>query len=150
MDRSTLNQKAWYRALKVLFVLAFFLAQGFGFLITYSVTSEKVSFVKCDNGKEFENPYPGLDFYKFSNENDLSKRCQNPDEIPVINGKKVNPLDYGAVPENLAYSQISKPKYSVTEKTGFYALSFIIVSVIFWLISRTFFYIFAKEKFLKL
>src|SRR5258706_15154446 len=148
MDRATLNQKAWYRALKVLFVLGFLFAQGFGFLITYSVRNEKISFVKCENGKEFENPYPGLEFYKFTNENDLSKRCQNQDEISVINGEKINPLDYGAVPEKLPYSQILKPRYPIIERIGLYTLSFIICSVIFWLVSRTFFYIFAKEKFL--
>lgn len=145
MDRSTLNQKAWYRALKVLFVLAFFLAQGFGFLITDSITSEKVSFVKCTNGTEFRNPYPGLGFYEFTNENDLSKRCGWQD----LNSESLSFRDK-IVPVNLPYTQIEKQKYLLIEKLGFYAMSFAIVSLIFWLIRRIFFYIFAKEKFLKL
>ena len=134
----------------MLFVAAFLFAQGLGFLITYSVINEKVSFIKCDNGKEFENPYPGFDFYEFTNENDLSKRCTTAKNNLQQGSGKFDPLAYGAVPVNLTYAQIEKPKYSVIEKFGLYVASFAFVSLIFWLISRIFFYVLTGERFLEI
>ncbi len=249
MEQTTLNQKSWYRALKVLFVLAFLLSQAFGFLITYGTTSEKVSFVKCDNGKEFKNDYDFnptdsvyLDFFKqcdpemyyFNNssvkgnitstqhkkladiisqmqvqgtilasdfqtavDNFKAKYANNltpnlteqqfqenitalqqqgapPQDVQDyknnytknINGiyvlKGFTPAEFDKmigfhalikVTDNNSwvanFTLIDKDKNSLATKAFYYILSFFIVSVIFWLISRTFFYIFAKEKFLK-
>ena len=226
MEQTTLNQKSWYRGLKVFFVLAFLLAQGVGFLIAYSITIERVSFVKCDNGKEFENPY----FYADDKEKlALFKKCditafllqksevkgiltdaqmkelgvqisqmqdrgvlqsemqlavddfkqKYADRTPSNNTTKSYTVEeltklYGhdfndsftVTGSDLPSSGLSfqdkissnwvanftfqyKDKYSLATKSIYYILSFFIVSVIFWLISRTFFYIFAKEKFLK-
>lgn len=248
MEQTNLNQKSWYRGLKVLFVLAFLLAQGFGFLITYSITSDKVSFVECDNGKEFKNPYffptdannldlfrqCDLEMYYFNNssvkgtlttaqhkqlaeiilqmqsqgtllESDFQSAVDNFKTqyanhlTPTLTEQQFNEnvdalRNQGATEQvvqeyksNYAknatgnyvlrsytqeeftkmigfhaifkvkdnnswvanFSLQDKDKYSVTAKFGFYLLSFVIASVIFWLISRTFFYVFAKEKFLK-
>jgi len=41
-------------------------------------------------------------------------------------------------------------KYNILEKIGFYTLSFIVVIIIFYLISRIFFYVLLGEKFLSL
>lgn len=228
MEQTNLNQKSWYRGLKVFFVLAFLLAQGFGFLITYSVTSEKVSFVKCDNGKELEPATLSFDQDKMKL--DLFKQCditafllqksgvkgiltdaqmkelgvqisqmQNSGSLQVemqsaVDTFKQNYADrtpntnlpksytaeefaklYGHDPKDtftvtgndLPSSGLSfqdkissnwvanftfqdKEKYSPIVKAIYYVLSFLIVGAMFWLISRIFFYIFAKEPFLKL
>src|SRR3989344_386136 len=213
MEQTTLNQKSWYRGLKVFFVLAFLLAQGVGFLIAYSITSERVSFVKCDNGKEFENPY----FYADDKEKlALFKKCditafllqksevkgiltdsqmkelgvqisqmqdngslqaemqlaiddfkeKNADRTPSNNTTKSYTVEeltklYGhdfndsftvAGSDSHWVANFTfqdKDKYSFVMKAFYFIPSFFIVNVIFWLISRTFFYIFAKEKFLK-
>ena len=42
-----------------------------------------------------------------------------------------------------------KDEYSIETKSIYYFLSFLIVSLGFWIISRIFFYIFAKENFFK-
>ncbi|GEM_PF-5984577 len=208
MDRATLSEKSWYRALKVLFVLIFLLAQGFGFLITYSITSEKVSFVKCDNGKELKSD---LSFFTDEGKLDFFKQCDivdyflgktdikgvlNDDQhkqiaTTILQMESQNTLESEiqltvdnfklqyAVPntDHKSYTteELSKQfghdftdtfkvgdvnwvanftfdykdKYSSAMKLIYYILSFFIVSGVFWLISRTFFYIFAKEKFLK-
>lgn len=214
MEQINLNQKSWYRGLKVFFVLAFLLAQGLGFLITYSITGEKVSFVKCDNGKEFENPY----FYADDKEKlALFKKCditafllQKSEVKGILTDAQMKELsvqisqmqDNGVLQSEMQlavddfkqkhadrtssnnttksytveeltklyghdfndsftvtgsdshwvanFTFQDKDKYSLATKAIYYVLSFFIVSVIFWFISRTFFYIFAKEKFFNL
>ena len=207
MEQTTLSQKSWYRGLKVLFVLAFLIAQGFGFLITYSITSEKVSFVKCDNGKEFANPYflpddkEKLDIFKqcdiatyFFNKSDVKgiltdqqqqelngivfqmqkqgaleseiqsavddfktknaipnpeagKKSYTAEELTKLYGHNFNDSfkvkDSNFWVANFTFQ--NKEKYLPVTKSIYYLLSFFIVSVIFWLLSRIFFYIFAKE-----
>lgn len=212
MEQTNLNQKSWYRGLKVFFILSFLLAQGLGFLITYNVTSEKVSFVKCDNGKELEDSYSfpsdteKLQIYKkcdltafllnysdvkgvltdaqrkelgaqvsqMQNNGTLQSEMQSAVDdfiqkyADTTPGKNIGPKltkeefvkkfnhdindsfsvagkDYSWV-ANFTFQY--KDKYPIATKLIYYILSFFIVSAIFWLISRTFFYIFAKEKFL--
>lgn len=206
---TNLNQKSWYRGLKVFFVLAFLVAQVFGFLITYSITSGKVSFVKCDNGNELEPATLSFDQDKMKL--DLFKQCDivayflGKTEIKgvltddqhkqiattILQMESQSALEseiqktvdnfklQHAVPNtdhrgytteeltkqfghdfndtfkvkdsnwvaNFAFDY--KDKYSFATQLIYYVFSFFIVGAIFWLISRTFFYIFAKEKFLK-
>ena len=213
MEQTNLNQKSWYRGLKVFFILAFLLAQGLGFLITYSITSEKNSFVKCDNGKEFENPYfyaddkdklalfkkcditafllqksevkgiltaaqmkeLGVQISQMQDSGKLQSEMQSAvddfkqnyaDRTPSNNTTKSYTVEeltklYGhdfndsftvAGSDSHWVANFTfddKDKYSSATKLIYYVLSLFIVSAIFWLISRTFFYIFAKEKFLK-
>lgn len=213
MDRITLSQKTWYRTIKVVFMLVFLLTQVIGFAITNDVVSDKISFVHCDNGKEFENPY----FYADDKEKlALFKKCditafllQKSEVKGILTDTQMKELgvqvsqmqDSGALqseiqlevdnfkqkyadrtPNNNTIKLYTveeltrlyghdfnnsftvtgsdshwvanftfqyKDKYSLSIKIIFYILSFFIVSLIFWLISRTFFYIFAKEKLLK-
>lgn len=72
MDRKVLNQKAWYRALKVFFIFSFLISQAMGMGIAYSLSDDRVSFIRCDNGKEFEN-----DSYYLSDKEklDIFKKC---------------------------------------------------------------------------
>lgn len=214
MERATLSQKAWYRAIKVVFVLAFLLTQVIGLAITNAIASDKISFVHCDNGKEFENPY----FYANDKEKlALFKKCditafllQKSEVKGILTDTQMKELgvqisqmqDSGVLqsemqlavddfkqkyadrtPSNNTTKSYTveeltklyrhdfndsftvagndshwvanfifqyKDKHSLATKSIYYILSFLIVSVLFWLISRTFFYIFAKEKFLKL
>lgn len=213
MDRAILSQKAWYRAMKVAFVLAFLLAQVIGFGITNAIVSDKISFVHCDNGKEFENSY----FYADDKEKlAIFKKCdltafllqksevkgiltdaqmkelgvqisqmQDNDALQsemqlAVNDFKQNHADRtpnNNTPKSYTVEELTKlyghdfndsftvvgsdshwvanftfqdrDRYSFGMQAIFYILSFFIVSVVFWLISRIFFYIFAKEKFLK-
>jgi len=160
MDKTSLNQKAWHRAIKVLFMIAFLIGQGFGFLITYSIVDTKILFVKCDNGKEFESPYQFL--YSDAEKLLINQRC-NPDEESgesiqeaplrlsdlLAGGKELikHPEGYYIIPNHITYY---KNKYSMTDKIGFYVISFISVSAIFHLIAKMFFYIVLGEKFFSL
>lgn len=214
MERATLSQKAWYQAIKVVFVLAFLFTQVIGLAITNAIASDKISFVRCDNGKEFENPY----FYADDKEKlALFKKCditafllQKSEVKGILTDTQMKELgvqisqmqDNGVLqsemqlavddfkqkyadrtPSNNTTKSYTveeltklyghdfndsftvagsdshwvanftfqyKDKHSLVTKSIYYILSFLIVSVLFWLISRTFFYIFAKEKFLKL
>jgi hypothetical protein len=208
MNREILNQKAWYRATKVIFVIVFLLAQALGFAITSELSNEKVSFVHCDNGKEFQPATLSFDQDKMKL--DLFKQCdivayflakteikgvltddqhkqiattilqmesQNALESEIQQTVDNFKLQYavpntdhrGYTTEELSkqfghdfsdtfkvkdsnwvanFTFEYKDKYSLVMKSTYYLLSFFIVSVLFWLISRTFFYIFAKENFL--
>lgn len=212
-DRVTLNQKAWYRALKVVFILAFLLSQVIGLAITNAIASDTVSFVHCDNGKEFENPYLyaddkdklaifkkcditafllqktevkgilteeqlkelGVQISQMQDNGALQSEMQSAvddykqryadrtpsnnttksytvEELTKIYGHDFNDSFTVAGSDSHWVANFTfqhKDKYSPGMKVAFYVLSFFIVSMIFWLISRTFFYIFAKEKFLK-
>lgn len=211
MDTTKFNDKAWYRALKVIFIFAFLLTQLVGFAITNAITSDKVSFIHCDNGKEFKNPY----FLPDDQEKlALFKQCDitayffNKSEVKgVLTDAQRQQLDTTilqmrqqgkieseiqtfvddfktqyAVPNPDAgtkytqeevfakwghtlqdsfkvagsntwianYKLEDKDKYSFVVKLSYYVLSFLIISILFWIISRVFFYIFAKEKFFRL
>ena len=212
MNRSVLNQKAWYRALKVMFVLVFLIAQIIGFVITNELASKKVSFVHCDNGKEFipatlsfDEDRMKLDLFKqcdivayFFNNSEVKgvlpddKRKEidnlilqmqsqgsleseiktavddfktkystpNPDAGKKYTAEEFTKIAGHDVSDSFKvrdgnywianFKQGEKDKNSLGIKLLYYILSFFIVNLIFWLISRTFFYIFAKEKFLKL
>lgn len=214
MNRENLNQESWYRAIKVIFVIVFLLAQAVGFAITNEIANDKISFVHCDNGKEFENSY----FYADDKEKlALFKKCditafllQKSEVKGILTDAQMKELgvqisqmqDNGVLqsamqlavddfkqkyadrtPSNnttksYTVEELTKlyghdfndsftvagsdshwvanftfeyrEKYSHIVKAIYYILSFLIVSVIFWLISRIFFYIFAKEPFLTL
>lgn len=212
-DRITLNQKAWYRALKVVFILAFLLSQVIGLAITNIIASDTISFVHCDNGKEFENPYfyaddkdklaifkkcditafllqktevkgilteeqmkeLGVQISQMQDNGVLQSEMQSAvddykqryadrtpsnnttksytvEELTKIYGHDFNDSFTVAGSDSHWVANFTfqyKDKYSLGIKVAFYILSFFIVIMIFWLISRTFFYIFAKEKFLK-
>lgn len=139
-----LNDKSWYRLLKVIFIISFVLAQGISLLIVYYFNYETLSFIRCNNGKEFINPYEGIALYKFSNQNDLSNRCQYTTNYQ----SGFNPLDYGAVPTQLPYREVTKYNHLTSSGLHIYAITLFIIFVFFWLISRIFFYVVAKDKFL--
>ncbi len=219
MDRITLNQKAWYRGLKVIFVLTFLLTQFVGFLITNNLISRTIPYVYCDNGKSFKNDasQPNDGWYSsFFYQCDPTAYYFNGSHIkgiltdeqygqlnkmvlqmqsqgvglesefqsavdnfitqnvkllssftgiilkqpgkhsfykpePVIDSQGFSPLFKGKDGNNwwANFGLGNKNVYSFPQKSGYFALSFFVVSIMFWLISRVFFYVFAKEKFLK-
>lgn len=210
MNKEDLNQKVWYRALKVVFVILFLFGQTIGFVVTTNIANNKISFVRCDNGKEFKNPY----FWPDDKEKlSLFKQCDitayffNSSEVEgILSDEKTNELDEtilqmkenGSLESEIqaivddfktkfAYPNPEAGKKYTTEeltkiwghdlsdsfrvkdgnwmanfkledkdkntllvKIAYYGISFLIVSVFFWLITRIFFYVFAKEKFFKL
>ena len=211
MEQQTFNQKSWYRALKVIFVLAFIFTQVIGFTIAYPFATETTPYVHCDNGKEFANPYflptdqEKLELFKqcditeyfYNNSkvkgvltsdqrqqlNTIIVQMENQGSLesdiqPVVDnfkteyaipnpdtGKKYtseelekilghDPSDSFQVQGSNSYwianfKLQEKNKHSLETKIIYYVFSFLIVSLIFWIISRIFFYIFAKEKFFK-
>jgi hypothetical protein len=96
MDRATLNQKAWYRGLKVIFVLVFILGQGFGFLVTKEVVADgQALMILCDDGSEFVSPHSYL--YSDVDKLEVNLKC-NPDgksgeAIKVLTEDKRRELD---------------------------------------------------------
>lgn len=173
MNKEHLRNKIWYRTLKVLFFGGFIFVQLLSLYITFSVTSSTREFVKCNNGKEFENPYYGPDFYKFGNEADLTRRCENSNIVSTIKGltgEELNALpDFitdeqmaelekqgmvsnivDFVPDKLPYSKHEKAQYAPIERGTFLFGSIVIVSFAFWFLARIFFYIIVGEKLLSL
>ena len=221
MERAHLNQKSWYRGLKVLFVIAFLLAQGFGFIITYALVSGTIPYVYCDNGKGFKDDSlhnDGIYSYYFYQcdptayyfngsgtkgtltseqynqlnklvlqmqaqgtllESDFQSAVDNfktkyvspaPTNLagnpfrdlipgysfykpePVVQNQGFRPFFKGKDSNNWTadFSIGNMNVYSFARKSEFYLLSFVIVSIIFWLISRIFFYVFTGERFLKI
>ena len=213
---SHLNQKSWYRLLKVIFIISFLTTQVIGFLITNDLASEEVLYVYCDNGKSFKNDdsQPNDSTYSFyfwqcdstayyfngssikgiltdEQYNQLNKIVlqmqsngtllesdfqsvvdnfitQNVKPLPSSSGiiRKVasfykpeplvqrhgfSPYFHGKDGNNWVanFGLGNKNVYSFTQKLGFFILSFFIISIIYWLISRIFFYVVVKEKFLK-
>ena len=162
MNKEHLENKIWYRTLKVLFFTSFIFVQLLSFYITFSATDSTREFVKCTNGKEFENPYWGLEFYKFSNEADLTRRCENSNTVftPLtkeeinnlpnfltdeqMNALEDAPVDF--VPDKLPYSKYEKAQYPLIERGVFLFGSIAIVSFVFLFLVRIFFYIILGEK----
>lgn len=137
-----LNDKVWYRFLKVVFIIAFLIIQITGVSSVLESGFFKSNYIQCDNGKEL-NRY---DYPK-----DVS------DEV-VINTSKI--CDENYVPETKKLNLSSGNTFSYT--IGNYKMKtrdtvegllfsggivFLGISIFFWLISRLFFYIFIKEKF---
>jgi hypothetical protein len=211
MDRQTLNQKVWYRAVKVIFVILFLFCQIIGFGIASEFSIGKISYIKCDNGKIFDSYYPFSDKEKIetykrcdptayysnssSQTNVLSESSRQELDKIVIQMTKENALEYDiqkvvnnfklthtqpqqdldmnktytmdefvkitghdandSVTVNggnwfLDYKIEYRDKYSLIAKSSFYILSFLTICLLFWVIRRIFFYIFIKERFLKL
>ena len=154
-----LNQKIWYRAIKVLFILLFLVVQIFSYIIVSSSFSEKVEIVKCDNGKEFESPYP-FDIFT------VQKVCTGSSFIPktepepysddLINEIRKNAgsrwekyYSFGGEYGLLSFITFEKDRYTLIKKVSCVGLSIIVISFIFWLISRIFFYVVLGEGFIK-
>lgn len=211
MDRATLNNKSWYRGLKVLFVCSFLLAQLAGFAIANELANDRNSYIKCDNGKELEdngNYYYLTDLEK----TEIYKKCdllayfisksEVKGALPYEKRQELNSTilemqDKGALQSEIQevvddfkrenvqvnanlgktytkeelsrefghditdsfkvgdtywvsnFTNDYKDAHSSVAKIGYYALSFLIVCGVFLIISRIFFYIFAKEPFLR-
>ena len=199
MNRENLNNRTWYRAVKVLLVLSFLIVQGFGLLITYSMVDNRVVYTLPIKGNEhiviYKNIIPKvgetISAEEFQNlrkgENTKVKFDVAPTaaDIKEVAGKyNLSTTDYRVLGkeqvianieamENQGASQwevqeyldslgkldnfagfwadktdiYSQNKYSPIAKIFYLILSFLVVSVVFWLITRIFFYIILGEKF---
>jgi hypothetical protein len=70
-----LNDKVWYRLLKVIFIFAFILVQGYIITTVWDSPPTK-KFINCDNGKIFD--YMA---YNISSNDYWEKKC-DPDFVP--------------------------------------------------------------------
>jgi len=148
MNREDVKNKIWHRAVKVIFVGVFFLAQAFGFFLISTYTNEKIvdptSFEHA--GSVIKEKFP--EYSDLSNEAVGQKLFGNNKVLTQeqFQTMKDRGLSFDQIVNLVKYTQ----KYSTLEKTGFYVLSFIIVTIIFYLISRIFFYVLSGEKFFSL
>lgn len=202
MNKENLKNKTWYRAVKVLFVLSFLLAQGFVLLITYSIVGDRVVYTLPIKGNEhiviYKNIIPEVgetisaeefqNLPKGKNTKVKFDGAPTATDIKEVAGKyNLSTIDYRVfgkeqvianieAMENQGASQwevqeyldsrgkpdnfagfwadktdiYSQNKYSPIAKVIYLILSFLVVSVVFWLIARIFFYIALGEKFFSL
>ena len=143
MNRETLNKKIWYRAVKVFFALFFLGAQIVSFAFATDRMSHKVPIIHCING----SPATGSGF--------ADKISQDYDYVGVyiINAecdlgsatKKV--IDRPRGVQNFWIEYVNK--YSLTERVASHSILFLSVCILFWVISRIFFYIVLGERFVQ-
>ncbi len=181
MDRAALNQKVWYRALKVCFVILFIFIQATGILISKSFIDSRVVYklpigvneviVTYGNNKKvkFDQKPTESDIreiaakYDFprGNERILARKelIENIDAMESQGADRWEVqeyLDSLAEPYEIAgfwSDQIDtypEDKYFLARAAGFYSLSFFSASIVIWLISRIFFYVFLRERFIVL
>lgn len=125
MEKSSLNHKMWYRALKVIFVASFILSQIFGFLFIHTVISEM---------------YPEQQTITSTQYNEMRIKGLEDKTIRILAETK----------GHVMFDEISQPQENnilILQKLITYLLVFGIISCLFWLVMKTFFYIVCGEKF---
>lgn len=135
----SLNDKVWYRLLKVIFIITFIISQ----FIAFSFAFPKKYVFMCETGKI-------IPFSHNSSLNDswyyrVDKECDPNVVVPIFdkNGNFIN--------ENMNNYVHNYTGVFVTDYLNslwFVPLVFLSIWLFFWLISRLFFYIFIKEKFI--
>jgi len=216
MDRDTLNGKSWYRAVKVLFIIAFISVQGIGVLIAHDIANDGEFHVHCDNGKTFPSPYyysymdssEKLSIYKkcdlasflltksevagsLTSEqvDDLKTRVSKMEKEGVLQSDIQDAVDdfkqiyasqeansdgpitltkeefeakYNLHDADDTFTTVSsgtfisnftlqkEAKYTPIAQAAVYMGVFIAIGLVFWLLSRIFFYVVVKEDFIKL
>ncbi len=148
-SRSALKNKAWFRFLKVVYILmfSFFIIVFFVFSFV-AIPKEKVdqelSTIKCDNGKSYYLEENNISIYTFNDE--LSSYSDEKAKILC----KYNTLNYFKYSSNNIsknyefYPVYIKPNYG--EWLGYSFLSLMGILIFFKLIKITFFYIVIGEK----
>lgn len=132
-----LNDKSWYRLLKVIFIISFILTQGSAIFSAWDHPLTK-SLVNCNNGKVFE-----YTTYDFSDSYYWDRKCDS-NFTPIETGK-------GNFGNMLVYME--NINHKIEHKTDYFGTSLmillfaLIICIPFWLISRIFFYVVVKDKF---
>ncbi len=129
-----LNDKSWYRFLKVIFIISFIVVQSFAIVSFWNDAPVK-SFVKCDNGKILE-----YETYDISDNYYWAKKCDPNFVAQTSESHFKNLLD--GLTWNLEYEKDYQATYLSL------CVIFFIISMFFWLVARIFFYVVAKDKFL--
>jgi len=197
--RHQLNEKAWYRALKVLFFLAFALIFFLGATVVYLWTSSKTTYylpikegefiasIANENKEAILNSFSGepeypsvfydkepedrkvkIDFvsnypdlynsvnesieyrlFKYENFVRLAKIVHYEDSLYGYKAKQsiINRFNHGF---SGTRNPVTFSNYHISKRILYHLSYLLVVVCIFWLISRSFFYIFAKEKFLRI
>jgi len=147
MDKENLNNKIWFRAVKVFFVFLFILVQlSAAFLVT-AVANEKQIDPTSYNDAGSIVKQKISEYADYSNEEVGRKLFGNNKTLSFEQFKTLK--DRGFTLEQIANLVKYKNKYNIVEKIGFYIATFVIITLIFYLISRIFFYIILGEKFFK-
>ncbi|MFZ3074320.1 MAG: hypothetical protein WA093_04315 [Minisyncoccales bacterium] len=150
-----LNNKVWYRLLKVLFFLSFIIVFLLVNFMVWALTdNEKISdktFIEV--GRIIKQEYPaysdmddldvGRNIYQKRRYDEWEKYTIYGEEssfIPTY-GKRVNGIDFHPTTNLEAKIKIEYTPESLWKKISYNIFSSIIILVIFWIISRVFFYI---------
>ncbi|KKP32471.1 MAG: hypothetical protein A2312_02910 [Candidatus Staskawiczbacteria bacterium RIFOXYB2_FULL_32_9] len=143
------NDKVWYRLLKVIFIIAFVFFQVVSCIIVFEIYGTKEiapqsfqevgKLVKYVYGEynDLSDELVGKNLY----ENNISAWFDFASSSGKSDFKNVNGKQWRKV--NIDYQD----KYTTQQKLLYCLIPFLIISVIFWFISRLFFYIFIKENF---
>lgn len=134
-----LNDKSWYRLLKVIFIIAFIVSQLSA--LSFSIAQKPV--YKCDNGKIIPLSHNSTltDSWNYR----VDKECDPTITTPTFDKN-------GNFKEEWMHSYASN--YHLIYVTDYLnsiwliPLTFLAISFWFWIISRIFFYVVAKDKFL--
>jgi len=135
-----LNDKVWYRLLKVIFIIAFLITLPFAL---FSDVPTKAVY-RCNNSGKI------IPFSHNSTINDVlsfrvDKEC-NPNVVVPTYGEDGNYTEAWMRSYVSNYQAVNIIDY--WEVIWFYPLMFFSVCFLFWLISRIFFYVVTKDKFL--
>lgn len=150
MEREAINNKKWYRAVKVFFFLSLILIQILGIIITNSLVSgrkvDPSSFAHA--GSVIKTKFPE---YWDLNDQQVGLYVSFKFVNGVMSGSQFQEfLNRGFTFNEIANFFTYRDKHSLIEKAGFYLLSIFVITLIFWVIERIFFYIFLGEKFIRL
>jgi hypothetical protein len=133
-----LNEKVWYRLLKVVFIITFILIQIIGVGAIWSSLkyekSEVALYFECYYTSKEISPETWNNYRNSGTNITMHEMCG--DNLSEENSRA---LDAG--------KWIYQDKYNVKTLVGFSLLTFLVISFIFWLISRVSLYIYAKDKF---
>lgn len=155
MNKEQLENKIWYRALKVLFFTVFALVLIISSYITFGINrSTTKDFVKCALGGEFENPFSRFDFYRQEqNDIDLAVRCYELNSSSDVSLPNIGATSVQLQQVEMAKQELSKryTKYDKIMQTPIRGVAFLLISIVivclaFWFVARIFSYIILGEK----
>jgi len=150
-----LNSKVWYRLLKVLFFFSFIIIFLLVNFMVWMLTDDKKISDKTfiEVGKIIKQEYPaysdmddldvGRKIYQKRRYDEWEKYTTYGEEssFTPTYGKRINGIDFYPTTSSETKIKIAYTSVSLWQKISYNIFSSIIVLVIFWIISRIFFYI---------
>jgi len=151
-----LNNKMWYRFLKVIYVLIFIpifiLAFFAGYMSTEPKFDNEKSYIKCDNGKELKLSENNISLYSnyIGSYDDKLIRLLCTKDVRDELVKKYGKIDVGTTLTQDEFNRLYENNYNLvpfyterswTKAIGISFLWIIVATFFFELIRRTFYYI---------